>query len=585
MASRTAWITAAIIIIIIIGAVAYYYSGRKGGATTTTSPTTTAPPATTSPQTTTQQTTTALTTTSPKTTTQAAPPKPVLTGNVEKDIVAIGKYLAYHGIHEARFSVASAGDPNSVMRVYAIVEAAYRLNKILEKNGVDFRIKITTNFRRGGGDKLAQDFETAFQANKNPDIMANSYKWIARFAEEGYILDITPYVEKYQSFINEFYPSLLKAVEWKGKYYGIPQDTEARPLYWRTDVAACIKEKTGIDILANLYEKVKTGQVTWHEVYKYAELAVKNGCSKWGVLHRKGSAHPDLMQFIFAFGGQLEDPKTGKLVVDVPAVYKWLYVEWKMAREGLIPKDMMSWDWAKQIHPAVVCGKTLIWIGGTWHWTEWQTKPYCKGRPLTAEEVKKYFYYTLFPAGDHGDKPVTLSQPFVWMIASNAGKDNKEYNKYKEEYHMIAFLLVVKASDPDLIAIHSIISAHLPVTKKAAELINDKTWVQKLANLQIQLSPEVKNAIADIVKKTVNEINVEFLANASKMLEYTKLTPMHPLYPRLADIFRDAVNYVLLGEMTPDKAVQYIISKVKADPELSKAVEIKGEIPKNWQFP
>jgi inositol-phosphate transport system substrate-binding protein len=573
MASRTAWIVATIVIILIIAGAAWYYASKGGKGTQTTTTTSSPAPSTTAPQTTSTPTT------------SAAPAKPELTGNIEEDIVSIAKYLAAHGIHQVEFRVASAGDPNSVMRVYAISEAAYRLNKIVESKGIDFKIVIKTEFRRGGGDKLAQDFETGFQANKNPDIMANSYKWIARFAEEGYILDITPYVEKYSEFIKDFYPSLLEAVKWKGKYYGLPQDTEARPLYWRTDVAQCIKEKTAEDILANLYDKVKNGEVTWHEVYKYAKLAVENKCSQWGVLHRKGSAHPDLIQFIFAFGGQLEDPATGKLVVDVPAVYKWLYVEWKMARDGLIPKDMMSWDWAKQIHPATVCGKTLIWIGGTWHWTEWQTKPYCNGRSLTAEEVKRYFYYTLFPAGDHGDKPVTLSQPFVWMIASNAGKDNKDYDKYKDVYHMIAFLLIVKASDPDLVAIHSIISAHLPVTKKAAELINDKAWVQKLANLEIELSPEVKNAIADIVKKTVNDINVEFLANASKLLEYTKLTPMHPLYPKLADIFRDAVDKVLRGEMTPDKAVEYIISKVKADPELSKATEIKGEIPKNWQYP
>ncbi|HID41895.1 MAG TPA: extracellular solute-binding protein, partial [Pyrodictium sp.] len=253
--------------------------------------------------------------------------------------------------------------------------------------------------------------------------------------------------------------------------------------------------------------------------------------------------------------------------------------------------DMMSWDWGKQIHPSTVSGKTLIWIGGTWHWTEWQTKPYYtdlqtgEQRPLTAEEVKKYFYYTLFAAGDPGNEPVTLSQPFVWMIASNAGKDNPKYDELRDVYQMLAFLLVVKASDPDLNAIHSIISAHLPVRKAAEQLISDKAWVEKLANLEVELSPEVKNAIADIVKATVNEINIEFLASTSKMLAYTRLTPMHPQYPQLASIFADAVDKVLRGEMMPEEAVNYIISKIKADPELAKAVEIQGEIPKDWQFP
>ncbi len=574
MASRGTWIAITVAIIVIIavavGVAEYAHHHTTKGkiiTSTTTTPTSSS-------------------------TTSLAPPH--LTGNVETDIVSIGKYLSSKGIKEVKFVVWAAGDPNSVLREYAIFEAAHRLNIILENNHVDFKIVIDSQkslFRRGGGDKLADDFAAAFQSGSNPDIMANSYKYIAEFASQGYILDLTNYIKAYHNLFSDFYPSIMKAVIYKGHYYAVPQDTEARPLYWRTDVAACIAKKTGINILSNLAEKIKEGKVTWHDVFKYAELAKKTGCSEWGVLHRKGTAHPDLIQFIYAFGGKLEDPSTGKLVLPVAAVYKWLYVEWLMARDGLIPKDMMSWDWAKQIHPAVVSGKTLIWIGGTWHWTEWQAQPYYydkklgKYRPLTAEEVKKYFYYTLFPAGDPGDKPLTLSQPFVWYIASNAGKENPDYNEYKEIYHMIAFLLVVKASDPDIIAIHCIISGHLPVRKAATKLMENQTWINELKSLKINLDPRVKEAIAPIVQKTVNPINIQFLVNVSKMLAYTKLTPINPYYPKLANIFTTAVTNVLEGTMTPAQAVKYIEDKIKADPDLSKNVEIVGSIPTNWKFP
>ena len=573
---------AGIAVVIIIIAAAAIIAMREQAPEET--PTKTTPPAATTP-----------TETPTQTPTETTPAKPTLTGDIEKDIVAIGKYLSANGVKEAKFTVAGAGDPNSVLRTLAVVEAAERLNKILAENNVDFKITIEDNFRRGGGDQLAEDFATAFASATNPDIMANSYKHIARFAEEGYLLDITDFVNAYSGFISDFYTSLLDAVKYKGRFYGIPQDTEARPLYWRTDVIACLRDAGKGDILnvrgMELKEAVEKGLVTWKTVYNYAKASVDTGCTEWGVLHRKGSAHPDLIQFIFAFGGVLEDPNTGKLVVDVPAVYKWLYVEWKMARDGIIPEDMMAWDWGKQIHPSVVSGNTLVWIGGTWHWTEWQTKPYFKDpntgetRPLTAEEVQKLFYYTLFPAGEEGLSPVTLSQPFVWVIASNAGKDNPKYDELKDVYHMLAFLLVVKASDPDLNAIHSIISAHLPVRKASADLINDPGWVRKLANLEIELSDRVKEGIRDIVKATVNDINVRFLGDASYMLEYTKLTPIHPLYPRLADIYRDAVDKVLRGEMTPEEAIDFIKSKVNADPELRDATEIRGEIPSGWSFP
>ncbi len=568
-ASKAAAAAAIIIVIIIVAAAAYLLSQRGGAPTTTQTASPTAAPAATQP---------------------AAAGVPPLTGNLENDIVALAKYFVSHGVHEARFVSWGKGDPNSVMRAYAIAQAAYMLNKILEKHGVDFRIVVTPKFERGGT-VHAKDFILAYQQGTNPDIVALSYVEVPQLVEANAILDITDYVKAYQSLWQDFYPALRDAVTYKGRIWGLPQDTEARPLYWNMRVAACIKEKTGKDILRDLYEKVKEGKVTWHTVFEYAKLAKETGCAEWGLIHRKGSAHPDLIQFIYAYGGRLYDPETGKLVLDVPAVYKWFYTEWAFARAGLLPKDMMSWDWAKQIHPTVVDGKTLVFIGGTWHWTEWQTRPYYtdpktgQKRPLTAKEVEEFFYYTLFPAGDPGDKPVTLSQPFVWVIAANAGHQNPKYSELKEAYHRLAFLLVVEASSPEIIAIHSIISAHLPVTKSAAKLLEDEKLIEELKELKLDLAPEVKRILAPIVEKTVNPINVQFLANATKMLAYTHLTPKSPYYGKLANIFADAIDKVIRGEMTPKEAVQYVIQKIKADPDLAKNVEIVGSIPSNWKFP
>ncbi|WP_457612180.1 extracellular solute-binding protein [Methanocaldococcus sp.] len=503
-----------------------------------------------------------------------------LTGNLTKDVVAIGKVLEQNGISEVKFSAWGSGDPNSVMRVYGIVEAARRINKIWEENGIKTKIVITDTHYVSSFQDAYKEYLSKQPLGQAGDFFVNSYVYLPSLADEGYILDITDYASAYKDVINDFYPSLLEASKYNGRLYGLPQDTEARVLYVRKDVAA----KIGLDV-NTLPEKVKRGEFTWSDVYYWAKKAKESGATEWGLIHRKGSAHPDLIQFIFAFGGKLYDPNSKKLVVDVPAVYKWLYVEWKFARDGLLPKDIMSWDWAKQIHPTIVEGKTLFDIGGTWYWTEWQTKHYYYGRALKPEEVKEWFAYTLFPAGEKGDKPVTLSQPFIWMINSKAGAQNPKYNELKDVYHKLAFLMIIKASDPDINAIHSIISGHLPVRKKAAELIKDEKRLNNLKNLNLDLDPTVKKNIKDIVKKTVNPINAEFLANVSYMLEYTHLAPAHPEYPALADIFTDAVDKTLRGEMTPKDAVNYIIQKINADPELKENVEIQGEIPKNWKFP
>ncbi len=294
-----------------------------------------------------------------------------LTGDFVKDVVAIGKALEENGINEVKFSAWGSGDPNSVMRVHGIVEAARRINKVWEENGVNVRVIITDKYYTAAFQDAYQEYLSKQPLGQAGDFFVNSYAFLPTLADEGYILEITEYANAYKSVIDDFYPSLIEASKFDGKLYGLPQDTEARPFYIRTDVAA----KIGFN-LDGLEEKVKNGEFTWSDVHQWAKKAKENGAAEWGLIHRKGSAHPDLIQFIFAFGGKLYDENSKKLVVDVPAIYKWLYVEWKFAQDGLLPEDIMSWDWAKQIHPAIVEGRTLFDIGGTWYWTEWQTKDY-----------------------------------------------------------------------------------------------------------------------------------------------------------------------------------------------------------------
>ncbi len=503
-----------------------------------------------------------------------------LTGNFTKDVITIGKALQKAGIKEVDYSVWGAGDANSVMRVYGIVEGAYQINKILEKEGIPVKVVIKDKKFYGAFQNAYKEFLSKSPLGQAGDFFVNSYVYIPALAKEGYILDLTSYYQTYRNSFKDFYPSLMKACYMKGEIYGIPQDTEARPLYVNKRAA----QKIGLPV-KKLPEMVKSGEFTWSDVYKAGLKAKKLHLVKWGLIHRKGSAHPDLIQFIYAFSGKLYDKETGKLVLDVPAVYKWFYVEWEFARAGLLPKNIMGWDWAKQIHPAVVKGETLFDIGGTWYWAEWQTKKYYNGRSLTPEELKEKFVYTLFPAGEKGDRPVTLSQPFVWMISSKAGSNNPDYDKLSDLYKKLAFLIVIKASSGEINAIHSIISAHLPVRKSALTYLKDLTWLEDLKNLNLDLSQETKDALKEIVKRTVNPINAEFLADVSYMLDYTHLAPSHPLYPALADIFKVAIDKVIRGEMNPSQGIKFVIEKIKADPELKDNIEIQGEIPKNWKFP
>ncbi|BAN90880.1 ABC transporter substrate-binding protein [Aeropyrum camini] len=565
----TIYIAAAIVLIVIIAA-AVYIATRQAPETVET-----------------ETGTAAETTPATKTEAEAVELKP-LTGNVREDIVNIARFLSANGVTEAKYRVHGSGDPNSIMRVYGIVEAAARLNKILEDEGVNFKIVIEDIKFSANADEPAKVFQQSFPLKQEADIIAVSYRWISTFAKEGYLLDITDYANAYMGTeLEDYYDSLWSSVTYKGRIYALPQDTEARPLYILKPVMECL----GYDAW-DIAKKIDSGEYTWKDVMRIAKEAVDNGCSEWGVIHRKGSAHPDLVQFYYAFGGEFTGSNPDKLYLNLEALYKWLAVEYALARNGLTPENMLEWDWAKQIHPTIVSAKTAFDIGGTWYWTEWQTKKYYtdpqtgEQRGLTPEEVKERFAYSLFPAGEPGKKPVTLSQPFVWMISANAGKLNPKYDDLKEAYHRIAFLLILKANDPDLVAIHSIVSAHIPIREKAAQLMDDQQFVNKLAqgNLDMFISDEARQAFVDIAKKTAHPINIEFLKSVTYMLEYTHIPPLHPSYQPLAEFFKDAVDFVLKGQMTPEEATNYVVQKIQADPELAETIEIVGSIPTGWEI-
>ncbi len=154
---------------------------------------------------------------------------PELTGNWQQDVIALGKWFQAHGVTKIHFSVQAAGDPNSVMRMYGIVEAANRINKVWADNGINVKITVDT-YWESDFKKQFDNFVTQYDLGQNGDFFVNSYIYIATLAADGRLLDITEWVQKYwNSVFSDFYAPLMKAAQYKGKYYGIPQDTEAGP--------------------------------------------------------------------------------------------------------------------------------------------------------------------------------------------------------------------------------------------------------------------------------------------------------------------------------------------------------------------
>ena len=124
------------------------------------------------------------------------------------------------------------------------------------------------------------------------DVFSSDVIWTAEFASQKWLLDMTPYIESRKA---DFIEATLETVTYDGKQWGVPQQTDAAFLYYRTD-------------------QVKEQPATWQEVY---EVAAQND----GIVYQ-GAPYEgltcDFLEIAFAAGGQVlsEDGKTA--VIDSP---------------------------------------------------------------------------------------------------------------------------------------------------------------------------------------------------------------------------------------------------------------------------
>ena len=258
-------------------------------------------------------------------------------------------------------------------------------------------------------------FRLAFEAGQAPSIFTCGHEMIGELAAAGLIVPLDEYYEKYwdEYELGDIYPALIDACRYQGRIYGFPQDTEARPVFFRKDVLRELGwSEEEIDALP---QRVLNGEFTLDDMIAVAKEAVERGLVEWGIYHRP-SPGGYFHMITMAYGGILQDPETGKLVLDRAATLRNLEFHARLVQEGVTPAAMTQTSW-RSIHKAVVEGDVLFWFGGTWHWAEWQRVAYHGELGTLPEEYEwENIGFMLVPAPEPGGKPVTQSHPFVYVI-------------------------------------------------------------------------------------------------------------------------------------------------------------------------
>ncbi len=384
----------------------------------------------------------------------------------------------------------------------------------------DFEIIVNpVNDDSGWGD-YKKKFTLAADAGEAPDIVLSGHEDVPVWANAGYIIEFAECRESYPEF-DDVIDSLWDSVTWQGKIWGVPQDTEARPMYYnKTKLAELGWSEEEID---SLPERIKNGEFTLDDLIVTAKQAVDAGVVEpgYGYWHRP-SKGGDFLQYYHAYGGRLYDAEADKLVVTQDALEQWYAFQRRVVEEGITPENFIGTEWSIW-HSTVSAGEVLFWNGGIWQWADWATNYVAdKGGQ---DYLFSFAGYALQPSGIPGQPGSTLSHPLVYMITSPqaSGRNNQA----------AACALLAKTTTPEINTLHAVESTHLGILKSQADY------------------PEYAND--------------RLLSETLYMLDYNFYQPNHVMYGPYFDILWDFMVRAENGELSPADAASQAVQQLQAE--------------------
>ena len=394
--------------------------------------------------------------------------------------------------------------------------AAKELNADLEAAGDPRRVEVVINQDNIDWGDYVTEFVLGYGADEAPDIWLTGHEYIGVQAEAGRIIALDELMKEFPGFSNVI-DSLWDSTRYKGEIWGIPQDAEARPLYFNKTLLG--KLGWSADEIAALPEKIEKGEFTLYDMLRVAKEAVDKGVVADGNgFWTRPKNGPDFTAFYYAFGGETIDAATGKLVFDKEAGLKY-YKFFYDAAQSYGSMGCLGLGWSDAWHPGVSGSKVLFWIGGTWQWAEW-AEAYLKD--LGGDDYMwKTFGFALIPAADKGGKPNTLTHPLAYLISSQC--------KHPE----LALALIDKVTNYGPNTRHAIASTHLGILKGQTEYKFYKTS--------------------------------RLLSEALYMLDYTTFLPNNPNWGSYSSLVYEALAAVVGGEFTPQEAVDFVVDGLQRE--------------------
>jgi len=377
--------------------------------------------------------------------------------------------------------------------------------------GIDINLTLIQDNIDWGDYK--QEFVLASEAGQAVDIILSGHEDIGAWAPAGLILPLDDMIEGHEEFA-DVVSTLWASQEWDGQIWGIPQDAEARPIFYSKLLLADLGWSD--EEIESLPERVASGEYTFEDMLQTAEEAIAEGVVEEGngYWHRTSNGFDWLMPY-FASGGEILE--NGKLVWDSEALLEVYQSVADIQARGITRPDMLGLSGSEVWHPAVSSAEQVLFAqGGIWNWADW-AKNYAAdlgGNDYLLENIG----LILYPAMSDG-VPVTVTHPLSYIISSSS--ENPD----------VALALIAAVTTPEANNRHAIDSFHLGILNSQVEsedYLNDPT-----------------------------------LSKAHYMLDYTRVAPNHPDWAAWSNAYWLGIQAAETGTSTPAEALDLATAQLE----------------------
>ena len=153
-----------------------------------------------------------------------------------------------------------------------------------------------------------------------PDVLQLDVVWTPEFAAAGWLLPL----DRFSPPKNDLFPASLTANTWRGRLYAVPWFMDVGMLYWRTDL-------------------LSGPPASLEELAAGSRRAAPNGSSGfvWQGARYEGLVTV-FLEVLGGYGGAILGPDH-EVLVDAPAGVRALTYLRDLLRQGISPRDVLTW--------------------------------------------------------------------------------------------------------------------------------------------------------------------------------------------------------------------------------------------------